>query len=75
MESIDKERSNQVVDVEIMCNSLEHMHKDIDARSQSRRTHMQRIQNVKTKALSLSIDIRDYVIIRTHSKRDNKRQF
>lgn len=71
----DEARIATISDIEALHNALENVYKEVSKRNRMNRTRAQKWQNAKTNVLPLNITVGDYVMIRTHAKREHKLQF
>lgn len=74
LEALDRERCTSLVDIDRMHTALSHMHKELAEHNLKRRTQSQKLHNAKTHILPINIELADYVMIRTHAKREQKLQ-
>lgn len=72
--SLNEARLNVILNIDAIHGVLEKFHKEVKSNNKMERTRVQRRQNAKKNIQPVNITIGDYVMARTHVKREHKLQ-
>lgn len=72
IETLNKARVAAITSTVMLHNALDRMHKKEAANNMLRRTRAQTVHNSNTSVARLNVIVGDYIMIRTHAKREHR---
>lgn len=74
MKSLDETQTRNLINIAALHEALDQIHKDVAEASPIRRTRKEKVLNTCINVLLLSINVGDYIMTRSHTRKEHKLQ-